>query len=164
MKPMILTETVREAVCIGRKNHWWFRVVGNGEMITQPVYKDGWWLIPTPLDSTDIAKARKRIDALKSTGIPIQGVVVAHEAPRLLCAPKASDRPLVTQSAAQMALAVLKGVLLGTLTLASAVVLITTILPVLGSVVLLAGLVLIDPAIIVVLEDGTWLEVLTYYE
>src|SRR3990170_3904076 len=78
-----------EAIELGRKNHWWFRVLGDGGMIDAPVYQNGWWFEPLISSECTIpSTAMRRVDILKSAGIKIQGCIIAHEAPLLLTAPK----------------------------------------------------------------------------
>ena len=136
MNAILPSKLARTAVSVGFKNHWRFRVVGEN------AYKDEW--VKERVTEAP-RKAQDRIVALKRAGIPIKEFVVAHEAPRLLCAPKEEPK-VVKQSKTQTASFPLGEILQFLVYL--------FILP----------LTMLDPALIVVLEDGTWLEVMTWYE
>ena len=147
MKTLISPEAKR-AIDLAYKEHWRFRVVGQGEVPTTPSYKDQWWFIPT----SDPEHGKDRIEALRRAGVRFKGIVVAHEAPKMLVSPKEPDFkinpspsiPASNTSASDLA----GGLVMG--------------LALLISVVFQA--LLLDPALIVILEDDTWLEVLTWYE
>jgi hypothetical protein len=85
-----------------------------------------------------------RINALRAAGIGIRGFVVAHEAPRLLMPPKVEKKDdfKINSSIPQF-----------------------DFLPIVFLIFeILFRAILLDPALIVVLEDGTWLEVMTWYD
>jgi hypothetical protein len=149
----IQSNEVGKALTLARKNHWWFRVIGTGAMISSPKYQDGWWLVPINEDKTIIPKnALERVEKLKQDGIRIQGVIVAHEAPKLLCAPAKEPFKIDTEAISKTAGEVAAGLAR----------VIATIFGILFYLVTFA--VLVDPALIVVLEDGTYVEVMTWYE
>jgi len=134
MKQIISQEAYR-AVQIGRRNHWRFRVV------TESSYKDG-WVYETTQDIPDKAKAR--LTALQRAGVHFTEAIIAHEAPRVLSAPndfKNTSQSIPTNKILE--------------DLATGLVLFFA---------LIFRFMLLDPALIVVLEDGTWLEVMTWYE
>jgi hypothetical protein len=126
----IISYEAKRAIAIGRRNHWRFRVVSKAP---EWVYEEV--LAPTV--------ALDRIAVLKRAGVPIKGFVIAHEAPKLLAAPKEEPKPPSPQ------------ILLDFSPLEE-------VLKFVGNLFLIA--ILLDPALIVVLEDGTWLEVMTWYE
>jgi hypothetical protein len=144
----IISSEAKRAIDLAYKEHWRFRVVGHGELPKEPSYKDQWWFIPT----ADPEHGKDRIDVLRRAGVRFKGIVVAHEAPRMLVAPKEPDFkinpspsiPATNKSTGDLASGLAMGLVL------------------LISVVFQA--LLLDPALIVVLEDGTWLEVTTWYE
>jgi len=144
----IISPEAKRAIDLAYKEHWRFRVIGQGELPKEPSYKDQWWFQPI----TEPEKGKDRIAALRRAGVPIKGLVIAHEAPRLLSAPKEPDSKINTSipnlGAPSSDLA--SGLLMG--------------LVLLGSLVFQA--LLVDPALIVVLNDDahTWLEVMTWYE
>lgn len=142
------------ALTVSRRYHYSFRVIANNGMITQPLYKNGWWFLPTDDSSPDI-KACKRIAALKSANIPIAGYIIAHQTTNQLPAPQTAPVPQAQQATIHLPWKTVAAVLGGVLT---AVFYVTGVM-----VVLVAG-ALLDPAVVVVLSDGTWLEVETWYE
>lgn len=147
MNTQLITYEARRAIQIGYANHWRFRVVGQGEVPAQSFYKDEW--VFEPIDAPQVAQ--DRIETLKRFGFGIKGFVIAHEAPRLLTAPAPKKQDFKNNQTKDILPEVeaifgvfLKGVLF------------------FFSLVFQAAL--LDPALIVVLEDGTWLEVMTWYE
>ena len=146
MSTQIISDQARKAIHIGYDNHWRFRVVGKGEIPKGPIYKDEWVLVPVIAPEM----GKERLNALQASGIRFKGFVIAHEAPRLLSTPASIPKKANFTS--------------------------DSILPDAGTLVshLVAGLifcfsllfqaVLLDPALIVILEDETWLEVMTWYE
>lgn len=159
MQLTTVSAQAKQTLEVAEKNHWWFRVWGVGE-IEEPVYTGHWWLIPTD-DSSVPSIARKRIDAIKSAGIPVKEILVAHEAPKELCAPqpqpaiknipatKETDKNM--QQHINTALEVMGAILWG-------------VLKATGVLILLGLSAIVDPAVIVVLEDGTQIEVVRWYE
>ncbi len=146
MNTQIVSYQARQAIQIGRMHHWRFRVVGTGEVPTQPFYKEEWVYVPVKKPEM----GQDRLQALISRGIRIKGFVIAHEAPRLLSAPASKPKNANTTSV---------GILPETQTvidnLVSGMLLFFS---------LVFQVVLLDPALIVVLDDGTWLEVMSWYE
>ncbi|MBL8049618.1 MAG: hypothetical protein JNM46_00210 [Anaerolineales bacterium] len=147
MNTKIISYEARRAIQVGYKNHWRFRVVGQGEVPVQPFYKDEWVFEPVNVPQV----AQDRIETLKRFGFSFKGFVIAHEAPRLLPAPAPKKQDFKNNQT----VGILPDVeaLLGNL-LKGLLFFLTFIFQV----------ALLDPALIVVLEDGTWLEVMTWYE
>ena len=144
-----------EALTVAQCNGMTMRVVGQGDVPLEPFYLDEWWYSRVSAESTIPAEGVRRIDALVKGGVPIECLMIRHEAPRLLTAPKEEKKPEKSKAVTNPSFSVLP--LLG------------VILAVLGAIVMVFGYVFItaiqlDPAIIAVLPDGTWLEVLTWYE
>lgn len=146
MNTKIISRDAKRAVELGRKEHWRFRVIGQGEVPMEPSYRDHWWFQVI----TDPTHGKDRLEALRRAGVRFKGIVLAHEAPLLLSAPKEPDSKINPSIPAYQSST--DGLVLG---LAMGLVL-------LARVVFQA--ILSDPALIVVLEDGTWLEVATWYE
>lgn len=139
----IYSDLAEKAIEIGRQKHWRFKVVGYGQVPNRPFYRGAWWFEPVK----ELPDGKDRLDALRASGIDFKGFVVAHEVVLVETKP---ETKIQTQT--------------------------PDILPVLGDVfkivgqvtlsllLLTAQAVLIDPALIVILEDGTWLEVMTWYD
>lgn len=144
-----------EALSVARKNGMTMRVVGQGDVPLEPFYLDEWWYSLISAESTIPTEGVRRIEALVKGGVPIECLMIRHEAPRLLTAPKeqkqATKEKPVSHSADGLSPA---------LKVITAVV--GAILAVFGLLFIMA--IRLDPAIIAVLPDGTWLEVVTWYE
>jgi hypothetical protein len=143
------TDLTEKALAVGRQNHWRFRVIDHQDLPHKPILKSEWLYVPEekyniPLD------VQKCIDAIEQAGIPMQGVMIAHEAPRLLAAPI-----IYKESSTDTARDV-----------SGALELITELLGLFltGVVYLFSLAMMLDPAAVVVLEDGTWVEVMRWYE
>lgn len=149
MKIQTISDDARYALAVGRDNHYWFRVLGAMGVIPQPVYKDEWWFLPYEPGLNIPEKALKRAEILKSE-IPIKQMIVAHEAPLLLCAPAPKKKELPDI-----------GNVVGVMFKTAGVVLLAMF-----SIVGLAftTALMSDPALICVLPDGTWIEVMRWYE
>lgn len=154
MKQSVLA---RQAIAVGRRNHWRFQVIECDEMPKEPILKSEWWYEPT--DKYSIPEdGRERISAIELAGIKTVGFMVAHEAPRLLAAPKPQPKPMPKPQTKPKVEIDFSGVVqtITRLVVAGFVGLV--------GMVGLVFAVLLDPAIIVVLEDGTWVKVMTWYE
>ena len=148
-----------EALAIARKRGMTMRVVGQGDVPLEPFYRDEWWYESVTQESTIPAEGLRRIKELKKAGVLTKGIVIAHEAPRLLSAPPTNPHESVRnrdftgaqtgEIDVQRILSVIGAVLMSVFT-------------VFGFVLITA--IRLDPALIVVLQDDTWLEILTWYE
>ena len=129
-------------------------------MLTEPVRIQDWLLVPALEDSTPLPDScMERIYALYMSGICPQGFVLVHEAPRQLTSPYQAEKPKMDLEfvkkvgSAALGLAALTGsVLAGA---AIAVVGGLLILP----TGLLAAAVIIDPNLVAVMPDNTWVEI-----
>jgi hypothetical protein len=144
-----------EALSVARSNGMTMRVVGQGDVPLEPFYLDEWWYSRLTAESTIPAEGVRRIQALVKEGVPIDCLMIRHEAPRLLTAPKEEKQAVKEKDDADVTF--------------SALPVLQAILGVLGAVLAVFGFIFImairlDPAILVVLPDGTWLEVVTWYE
>jgi len=146
MNTQLITSEARKAIQIGYQNHWRFRVVGRGDVPKNAYYKDEW--VFEPINSPNVAQ--DRLKALKQKGICFKGFVIAHEAPRLLTmqTPKVPKPDFKNKDILPDLENLVVNVMFGLGYFFS----------------LLFQMVLLDPALIVILEDGTWLEVMTWYE
>ncbi|MBE0649912.1 MAG: hypothetical protein IH595_03625 [Bacteroidales bacterium] len=142
----------RKAISLGLQLHQCYKVVGQGELPTEPIYKNEWWF-ETWTTQEIPEEGIRRLEALKKAGIAIKGVIVAHEAPRLLAAEKKVEKKPDFKISRSTDILTFLG------SLASVFVMLAMFV-----VSAFFQAVLIDPALIVVLKDGTWLEVMTWYE
>lgn len=145
------TEQVKKVFAVAEREHYKFQVLGNigTGMIECPFYYNQWWYIPIEQDKSIIPDtAFDRVDKIRQAGIPIKGLIVAHEAPRLLASPKRQRKPIEWQKVGDVAVTVI--MVFGTITALLGYVLVTA--------------VLYDPALIVVLDDGTWICVCTWLD
>ncbi|MFC1879101.1 hypothetical protein ACFLZW_04240 [Chloroflexota bacterium] len=147
-----LTKETKQVVALAKNNHWGFRVLGYGDVITSPVYHNQWWFVPAEQDDSTIpGRATNRVQAILDAGHKIQGVIVAHEAPKLLQDSRQANMDILTGQHVKDAVGVLVRV-------------VTTAATFFGYLFAFGLLALVDPALIVVLEDGTWVEVMRWYE
>lgn len=153
MNNIIYSPFAVKAVAEGRKRHMRFHVRGQGDVPLEPFYKDEWWYEILKSDSIIPAGTKERIEVLKKAGIPITALVIAHEAPRLLVAPKEESMPVRVDDDTSF-------------DLSSVVEAVSELLRVALAVFgfLLVSAISLDPALIAILPDGTWLEVATWYE
>ncbi len=138
----IITKDARDAIAIGRQNHWRFRVVQE---------TDGWIYDHTKAPLV----VQERLETLRRSGVQFGEVIIAHEAPKVLPAPsvhrKIQIAPILSGLAKVLGMTAVLAAVAGFVAVAA-------------PILLLGAVILIDPAVIVVLEDGTWLEVMTWYE
>ncbi len=131
-------------------NHWKFKVVGHGGEIDDPLYKRDWvYEHLSYLPAYGPQEGIRRVKSIKESGVPIKGYIIAHEAPKLLMAPK--PQVIIPKDTGKPIAGLSE--LIGTI----------------GTILLLmlavfTELVISDPALIVVLDDGTCIEVMTWLE
>jgi len=155
---------VQEMMTLSKQHNWDFAVLGQASMPQQPVRLGDWLIIPAEQDGSEIPeRALARVGAIFAAGIRPKGFVLVHEAPMLLPAPKEEQaesfqpvwmlNPATTQKAIgtlNFGVTALANVLAGAATLVA-----TVILP----AIFLTGAALIDPILIAVTEDDTWVEI-----
>ena len=144
-----------EALTVARRNGMTMRVIGQGDVPLEPFYQDEWWYSLLTAESTIPAEGVRRIETLVKGGVPIKCLMIRHEAPRLLTSPK--EQKQVKRERADTYIS------FGALSLLGAIV------GALGAVLAVFGFLFItaiqlDPALIAVLPDGTFLEVVTWYD
>lgn len=143
---------------------WGWDIVGFGSMITAPEYTEGIYYLPKSMDKSIIPQeGLQRLKAVEEMGIRIQGVIVGHETKEPVKgkvfnfdwmelqqrAISAKEKTIVaTKTTAKVA----GGVLLGAAGLAGLI---------LGATVSIIPSLLVDPMIIIVLDDEatTWIEI-----
>lgn len=158
---MPVSEQEREIMAVGQSRHWDFRVLGIAPVPEQPIYFNNWWLVPASQDTSVVpARALERIRGIYEAGIHPKAVVIAHEAPREIAAPKGtptiSPFQFWTRKVGEHSLTGLK--VLG----AVAAVVIPVAATVLGASLLITfGLLaaMVDPCLIVVTEDDVWVQI-----
>ena len=159
-------------VALGKEKEWEVAVLGRAPMLAEPVRLGDWLLMPVEEDASPMpTRAIERVQAIYAAGLRPQGFVVVHEAPLLLTTPegrhaKAWQFPSLSpdaKSALKAAagtlgvVAVGIGAVTGIAALAVAALSVAAVLAV--PVFLLAGMTLIDPILVVVTEDGYWVEI-----
>ena len=141
----------QQLLALGDRMGWQTQVIGRAPMLKEAVRLQDWMLVPAHEDTTAIpARTMRRIHTLFSQGLRPQGFVVVHEAPMQLTAPK----PVVEEKSTLEWEGVGKTV--GVITKVMGVLLLGSMLLPFG---LLAGLVMLDPILVAVTEDGYWIEI-----
>ena len=159
---MLTTPLTKKVLDIGRANHQRFRPLEHTGTIESTVWTEGWVYEPIPVSIIPVA-VKKQIEPILKSGIGVQQVIMGHEVTRLLArgaikmdrmpAPMPSPKPAFAPPPE-----------------------IKIDLAALGKVVEVAGVVLaaimasplllllaIDPCIVIVLEDGSWVETMFWY-
>ena len=137
------------------------RVLGQSMAPAIPQRVGNWWLEPLRPATILPARAEQRLRAILSAGIRPRAVVVFHELPATPPARFSAARRRGVQLARALpplAMAVERSALrllpvLGWLLIAGIRALLS------GLTAVVAALVLVDPCLVVVTEDGWWLEV-----
>jgi len=150
---------------------WSLPVVGYGKMIAEPIFKNGWYIVPLEQYTDIIPKlAIESVEQMKQAGVEIDGVVIATR----MNEPPAQSPPQDTNDTISYIseIALGKAVEFGKAILPTAKIIGKTILTIAGAVGVILGVVLIiglagaclsnDPVLIVVLKDGTWVEVMRW--
>lgn len=164
-----------EILSLGQLNGWDFCVLGQAPMPAMQIHLGDWLVVPAQQDTSPIPeRALERIQAVYAAGLRPQGFVMVHEAPRLLPAHveeageeyDISHEPPSRQALKKLLKALPGALLIGLVAIAGATVLAAILAVVLagglvvGAVVLLgAAMASIDPILIAVMEDGTWVEI-----
>jgi hypothetical protein len=137
----IITQEARRAVMIGRKNHYRFQVIEKGR---EWVYEE--------TDSPQVGL--DRIKVLKEAEVPIKRYWIGHEAPRLLPAPKAEPKPQ-PKPAPDRDFKNTPQILPDSNVIADFLIMFFA---------MFFRILLLDPALIVELEDGSLIEVMRWYD
>lgn len=142
---------------LGRHNGWGFTVLGKADLPDRPIHLEKWLIVPAYEDKTPVPKRTlERIQTIYTAGLRPQGFVVVHEAPRLLSVP-ANQAPNPTDQT---------GDPLGSSSLYSLAAGLGTVLGIMAKLVFavtLVGLVALDPIVIAVMDDGSWVEIDRWY-
>ena len=172
----LVSEETRRLMNLGRHQGWDIRVLGQAPMPTEPVKLGDWVLVPADQDSSPIpSRAMRRVRTIKASGIRLRGFVVAHESPKLLKAPDhvQTDNPraptlripalspkvksFLKVAVGAFGMLVIAAVVLSAVAMAVAAI---AAVAVLALPLALAGtLILVDPILVAVTEDGYWIEI-----
>ena len=163
-----VSEKAEEVLILGRNHHWRFRVIPEFfGTIDMPVFnsKGDWVYIPKrDEDEAIIPKAAyRRHHAIENAGYKVAQVVIGHE---VKVSPEREAKPEIQIPAAKpivpaepkreidwqnVAEVAAKGLLIGLMGVA-----------VISFYALVGALQFVDPSYIVVLDDGTWVELITW--
>src|SRR5258706_11827445 len=147
-----ITKYARNAQDVLRKTGRSSRVVGYGNPPLKPYYQDGYRLEILESESTTPSEVKERVNILRKSGVRFSHVLIAHEQPKPL---KKFEIPKEVIDAARNILPVLGAVLWALASVVGAVLI------VMGRIFLFC--LTLDPVVIVVLDDGTWLEIAKWY-
>ena len=155
-----LGHQTKQLLALGRENRWPIQVLGKAPMLNQPMRIQDWLLVPSTMDSTSLPdQAIQRIKALYEAGIRPQGFVMVHEAPLQLKAPTIQEKSKVDK---QM-LKKIGGAAVGLAAITGSLVVAVGVAIVGGLLILPAGLlaaaVIIDPILVAVMPDDSWVEI-----
>lgn len=141
----------QQFLALGDFMGWQTEVIGQAPMLKEAIRLQDWLLVPAHEDTTSLPpRTMRRIKTIFSQGLRPQGFVVVHEAPMQLTAPKpviVEKSPMEWEGA---------GKAIGAIAKVLGVLLMSSVLLPLG---LIAGMVLLDPILVVVTEDGYWIEI-----
>jgi hypothetical protein len=140
----LISPQARTLMSEGRMHHYRFKVVGHGDL-PQEGYSNEWWTAILKSQESIPPEARPAIEIVRKTGVPIKGVYIRHEAPRLLPAPKVAPKPIHIPQTRELPVKRFLGLYMGFLTI-------------------FALSILIDPVVCVVTQDGTHVEVAKWFD
>jgi hypothetical protein len=157
----ILEPQTQQLMRLAKKEGWMFPVIGQAPMLDQPLRLGDWLLVPAQEDTTPIPeRTMQRIQAIFDAGIRPQGFVLVHEAPMLL---KATTVPHRQHNFDLKKLRKIGGAAIGLGLMTGSLIAAVGIVLVGGLLILPAGLitalVLVDPILVVVMPDNTWVEI-----
>lgn len=155
--PMLTPES-QGLLTLGRQRKWDFKILGQAPLPRQPIHLQDWLIVPAHQDSSHIpARALERIQAIFAMGLRPKGFVIVHEAPKLLPAPEVVEPEPVSVPTNSPGIKPWITGLLGTMAIAIPVAAAVTSMIVPAT--LAVGAVLIDPILVAVTEDDTWIEI-----
>ena len=156
----VLGYQTKQLLTLGQENRWPTRVLGKAPMLKEPIRVQDWLLVPSTMDSTSLPdQAIQRIKALYAAGIRPQGFVMVHEAPLQLKPPSIQEKPKVDQQLLKK----FGGAAIGLAAVTGSLVAAVGIAIIGGLLILPAGLlaaaVIIDPILVAVMPDDSWVEI-----
>lgn len=144
--------------------NWSLPVVGYGRMITEPITKNGWHLVPLEQYVGSIPQlAIESVEQMKQAGVEIAGVIIACQVQQEPEPQKDFYEDILGKAAeaSKAMMPVVKEV-------GKVVLKVTGVVCVALGIILLIGLagacLSNDPVLIVVLSDHTWVEVMRWEE
>ncbi len=165
---LVKSQIAVKAVAVGLKERKTFRPMTQRGLIYEPFYADEWWYEPYEQSKSVVPQeALRRVELLRRNGIGIKGMVIAHEAPLALMAPVTERQTDHIRNGFTVAVITLVAGVAVVVAIALTAPLVAVAVPtasVLSLPLLLTTAVLVDPCLIVILSDGTWLEVCRWDE
>jgi hypothetical protein len=150
----VKSSQAKKLLTLSKVNHWNFRVLGEAPYPQTSIYTGDYWIVPLEEEKEPIPQwVAKRAVAIMETGVPIQGFVVVHEALKVLEAKHQPLKPpkIPYEKLGRAAWVAAKVTAVAVALASMAVIAMMTSLAFMTGAVMLA-----DPALIAVTEDGTW--------
>ena len=164
LKPNPLSTQSAQMLSLGRRNGWGFQHLGYAELPERPVRLQDWLLVPANQDSTPVPpRTLERIKAIYLAGFRPKGFVVVHEAPKTFRAPRPEQSTKRMLSAPATSQSVSNPGSPSSVSNPEAVadslgsffsLLATMLFP-----MLFIGLLALDPIVVAVMDDGSWIEI-----
>ena len=165
----------QQLLSLGRQQGWDVNILGRAPLPDAPVRIGDWLIVPSWQDTSPMpARALARVQAVYDAGIRPVGFFLAHEAPLQLPPPAEAlpqtgstwQRPSLPEwvvpalkvtagTLGVLALGVV--VITGLALLAAAVLTVAAVIAI--PALLITAAVVLDPILIAVTEDGTWIEI-----
>ncbi len=172
LSPQSIGADAIEILDIGKRQGWDFVLLGNAPMPDEAISLEGWMVVPAQEDSSPVPqRSLDRVNAIFNSGLRPKGFVVVHEAPALLPAHTSREEGSIRISTmnpslkrnlrkiASMAGSVVLGLAILPGLLAAALAVAVGLLMLLTPLVLVAGLAAVDPILVAVTEDDSWVEI-----
>jgi hypothetical protein len=153
-----MSSQARQTLALGEQRGWDFKVLGKAPLPQTPVHLENWLIVPATQDRSHIPpKTFQRIQSLYANGIRPIGFVVVHEAPRMLSTPQKTAGPKASQAAPiPERIAGTKPVTFESV-ISSLAAGLSPLAMIFGAIFM--GLIMIDPILVVVTEEGEWIEI-----
>lgn len=158
----LVNPETRGLLTLGRQKGWDCAVLGRAPLPEAPVRLGDWLIVPAQQDSSEMpTRALDRVQAIFAAGLRPKGFVMVHEAPPLLSPPEVA-KPDISEASPlpkpniESFTGMLKGLATGLAVLSTLAV---SALTFLGTAGIAVGTILIDPILIAVTEDETWIEI-----
>lgn len=166
--PIAPTTPTEALIAFGRKKGWDCHNLGKAPLPESPIWVDKWLMIPAQLDTNPLPpRTMGRIQSLFAAGYRPKGFVLVHEAPKLLptSIKSVTDNTPISlvspeiKAKSQSAMKVIGGALgaiaVTTGTLILGLLAIGLVVPAL----LFAVAIVVDPILVVVMDDDSWVEI-----